>query len=939
MEGDENGEVRGEEGGAELFQYEESLKTYLDTSNIQDSSPPFHGFDDKEISNLTRLMIVDRKDMEPALVKKTKGRPSAVELKVKRERELKLNVIEERRRPPPPGIREESCALDTSLPLSTSSSQSTPVSGELLSRGTSSRPSLYILGCPSIAALGVVKLPKGMQLLQRFEGLLMEKDYSSKSNIDKTKIREEAAGQLAEEVINVWKHHFGLRVIEGREFEGQQVDEEDLNKKKIIIREKHIKQKILDLHTRYKKVEGEAKRKVKRGNFKTVEEELKKDLEIPLDITKQGIWRTIKVDGISERVWLPSGKEILARSGILNWKEDLDHLTNQLTVEQPGCVERLDLRQAKRDSRKLREFMAEERQNEEAANIRKPQLENMEDESDDGEGEIDEVDLNDNFKGGEISKKKKVDIMGPVSMVADRLNLSCMEMAMTSAATVKAMGMNVADTNISVSTAWRKRTKARLEQARSIKDSFSPCQFNSLHWDGKTLTMSCGVKGNFVAIYVCGVEDGQPTQLLGIPLCPGGKGKEEFLVIKSALETWSIKKQIIVIVFDTTLSNTGEFEGVCSYLSEWMGEGVAVLWCGCRKHICELRMKWFCSRVVGDTKDPGVKLFRRFQAGFLEMERDLKEEDLLRLDLTTKPEWLQDLGKETLNWALEIEERDIFPRDDYREMLGWVIWHLGGTTKNFFPLKMPGPDHSARWMSKCIYYAKIMACYKVFEMTEEEKRQVEMMTEFVVLFYARSWFESTLAASAARSDLTFLSQILRYYRLSQIWPLLQAFYRQLWYLTGELVVMALVDEGLNIEERETMAKTLHATSRIKKTKMGKPVIPVISCFLTPVPTPPSLSSLITEDSWTLFDRLGLMGPNDWLLAPQNLWHLFTEYRVLTDFVKHLKVTNDIAERGCHLMTEFVNRVESEEAREALVQSVSYHRKLVTGRNKEDLEKV
>ena len=120
MEGDEDGEVRGEEGGAELFQYEESLKTYLDTSNIQDSSPPFHGFDDKEISNLTRLMIVDRKDMEPALVKKTKGRPSAVELNVKREQELKLNVIEERRRPPPPGIREESCALGTSLPLSTS---------------------------------------------------------------------------------------------------------------------------------------------------------------------------------------------------------------------------------------------------------------------------------------------------------------------------------------------------------------------------------------------------------------------------------------------------------------------------------------------------------------------------------------------------------------------------------------------------------------------------------------------------------------------------------------------------------------------------------------------------------------------------------------------------------------------------------------------------
>ena len=106
------------------------------------------------------------------------------------------------------------------------------MSGELLSKGTSSRPSLYIIGRPSIAALGVVKLPKGMQILQRFEGLLLEKNYSSNSNIVKTKIREESAGELAGEITTVWKHHFGLRVIEGREFEGQQEGEEKLNNKK-----------------------------------------------------------------------------------------------------------------------------------------------------------------------------------------------------------------------------------------------------------------------------------------------------------------------------------------------------------------------------------------------------------------------------------------------------------------------------------------------------------------------------------------------------------------------------------------------------------------------------------------------------------------------------------------------------------------------------------
>ena len=89
----------------------------------------------------------------------------------------------------------------------------------------------------------------------------------------------------------------------------------------------------------------------------------------------------------------------------------------------------------------------------------------------------------------------------------------------------------------------------------------------------------------------------------------------------------------------------------------------------------------------------------------------------------------------------------------------------------------------------------------------------------------------------------------------------------------------------------------------------------------------------------MLDRLGFTGPNDWLLTPQNLWNLFTEYRSLESFVKNLPVTNDIAERGCHLMTEFVNRVKTPEAREALVHTVSYHRELVKGYSKKELNKV
>ena len=140
------------------------------------------------------------------------------------------------------------------------------------------------------------------------------------------------------------------------------------------------------------------------------------------------------------------------------------------------------------------------------------------------------------------------------------------------------------------------------------------------------------------------------------------------------------------------------------------------------------------------------------------------EKNLVRLDMSCRPLWLQALVKETLAWAEDIADKLIFPRDDYREFLGWVIWHAGGRPERFFPLKMPGPDHNARWMSKCIYFPKILACSLIFEMTEEEKNQAEAVTQFVVYFYARPWFESSLLAVAARSNITSIDKILRYYR-------------------------------------------------------------------------------------------------------------------------------------------------------------------------------
>ena len=52
-------------------------------------------------------------------------------------------------------------------------------------------------------------------------------------------------------------------------------------------------------------------------------------------------------------------------------------------------------------------------------------------------------------------------------------------------------------------------------------------------------------------------------------------------------------------------------------------------------------MKWFCSKFLRDTKEPGVKLFRRFQTDFLEIEKVIKEKDLVRLNLSLVPDYVK----------------------------------------------------------------------------------------------------------------------------------------------------------------------------------------------------------------------------------------------------------------------------------------------------------
>ena len=186
-------------------------------------------------------------------------------------------------------------------------------------------------------------------------------------------------------------------------------------------------------------------------------------------------------------------------AGITAWKEDLQHLNNQLQRDQVGTCSGYDVRQKKKDNRKLKEMLR-------TSSAPASTMEEIEDDIEEEEGVDVDMQEDSEFVERERRKKpdKKVDVMGPVSATADRLGLSSRERTMMTASVANALGVDISNTNISTSTAWLKGQKERLKLSATIRENFQCSDLVVVHWDGKILTVKGNKESNRVAVYVSG---------------------------------------------------------------------------------------------------------------------------------------------------------------------------------------------------------------------------------------------------------------------------------------------------------------------------------------------------------------------------------------------------------------------------------------------------
>ena len=144
------------------------------------------------------------------------------------------------------------------------------------------------------------------------------------------------------------------------------------------------------------------------------------------------------------------------------------------------------------------------------------------------------------------------------------------------------------------------------------------------------------------------------------------------------------------------------------------------------------------------------------------------------------------------------------------------------------------------------------------------------------------------------------------------------------YLNQEYCALSLFSSLVSDKDKASLAKKMVA---IKKPQYG------MGC-LSPVELPKSLEegkkfklqSFVGKGSLFMFDALGFK--KSWLRKSPSQWHQIPEYLEMEGFVRNMLCTNDTAERGVKLITDYAKSLtKDDDMRELILQVVEEQRKL------------
>ena len=398
-------------------------------------------------------------------------------------------------------------------------------------------------------------------------------------------------------------------------------------------------------------------------------------------------------------------------------------------------------------------------------------------------------------------KLKKV-VTPKLTAMLDRNKVTDRKAVFVVAETAKSLGHDIQDLALSRSSIRRYRLEHRASISAHLKETFQSFVPLVVHWDGKMLHDLTGKETvDRLPILVSGKG---VSQLLIAAKLHSSTGQAQAEAVYNALTDWGIASSVRAMSFDTTSSNTGVHNGACVLLQRMLG--VNLLSLACRHHIFELVIGAVFQVCMGSSSAPEVLMFRRFQKRWQSIDLGVYQTGMDDTEVSSK---IADIKDDVIEFA-KIQLCETQPRDDYKEFLELSVIFLGGVPDRGIHFMAPGAMHHARWMSKVLYSLKVWMFRSQFDLRPKELKGLQDVCIFAVRIYLKMWMTAPLAAAAPQNDIKFLQTLLEY---DAIHPAIAKaasakMANHLWYLSEELVSLALFDDNVPTATKRELLKAM-----------------------------------------------------------------------------------------------------------------------------------
>ena len=258
-----------------------------------------------------------------------------------------------------------------------------------------------------------------------------------------------------------------------------------------------------------------------------------------------------------------------------------------------------------------------------------------------------------------------------------------------------------------------------------------------------------------------------------------------------------------------------------------------------------------------------------------------------------------------------------FPRE-----LPTLALRLLGVMPPFpFSFKKPGPCHKARFMAFCLYALKMLLLIHQLDLDEWTKEGLVRLGIFFVLIYIPYFLKASVGADAAFNDLSLYKELVTFIDVDG--PIataaLEVLSRHGWYTAEETVPFCLFSSRLSLDQKSRIAARILSFDPPESITLGKPVFQELQ-------EKTELHDLVGPKSYHMFSILGT--DYEWLRQKPEEWENSPDYKEMEGFVRTVKVTNDVAERGVKIISDYAKILTQDNSlRRKLLQGVEMSRKI------------